>query len=149
MKKLYCPECGNYLEGGDGDMHDCCCGWKQPEEPECCHEDQSEEIEQLQAKNAELTSEVESYRKAWKIDDLTKELRQQLASAEEHNARLREALTASDSLLRDLPSSGGFYGLAVMEANEQALSTQASREALDAYVSEKVKDSESDHGEPD
>ena len=34
MKKLYCPECGNYLEGGDGDMQDCCCGWKQPEETE-------------------------------------------------------------------------------------------------------------------
>ena len=34
MKKLYCPECGNYLEGGDGDMHDCCCGWKQPDEAE-------------------------------------------------------------------------------------------------------------------
>ena len=34
MKKLYCPECGNYLEGGDGDMRDCCCGWRQPEETE-------------------------------------------------------------------------------------------------------------------
>ena len=34
MKKLYCPECGNYLEGGDGDMRDCCCGWKQPYEAE-------------------------------------------------------------------------------------------------------------------
>ena len=39
MKKLYCPEYGNYLEG-DGDMHDCCCGWKQPEETES-----SEEVE--------------------------------------------------------------------------------------------------------
>ena len=34
MKKPDCPECGNYLEGGDGDMCDCCCGWKQPEETE-------------------------------------------------------------------------------------------------------------------
>ena len=34
MNKLYCPECGNYLEGGDGDMRDCCCWWKQPEETE-------------------------------------------------------------------------------------------------------------------
>lgn len=31
MKKLYCPECGAYLEGGDGSMQDCFCGWKQPE----------------------------------------------------------------------------------------------------------------------
>lgn len=30
MTKLYCPECGNYLEGGDGENHDCWCGWKQP-----------------------------------------------------------------------------------------------------------------------
>ena len=34
MKRLYCPECGNYLGVGDGDMCDCCCGWKQPEETE-------------------------------------------------------------------------------------------------------------------
>lgn len=32
MKKLYCPECGTYLEGGSGDMVDCPCGWKQPED---------------------------------------------------------------------------------------------------------------------
>ncbi|HAT3959769.1 TPA: hypothetical protein I9Y37_001909 [Citrobacter freundii] len=32
MTKLYCPECGNYLEGGDGLNHDCPCGWKQPEQ---------------------------------------------------------------------------------------------------------------------
>lgn len=30
MKLLYCPECQNYLEGGDGECHDCSCGWKQP-----------------------------------------------------------------------------------------------------------------------
>lgn len=30
MKKLYCPECTNYLLAGDGEMHDCCCGWTQP-----------------------------------------------------------------------------------------------------------------------
>lgn len=34
MMKLYCPECSNYLGGGDGAMHDCrSCGWKQPTEP--------------------------------------------------------------------------------------------------------------------
>jgi len=27
---LYCPECNSYLEGGDGENHDCSCGWKQP-----------------------------------------------------------------------------------------------------------------------
>lgn len=32
MKKLYCPDCGEYLEGGSGDMVDCLCGWKQPED---------------------------------------------------------------------------------------------------------------------
>ena len=36
---------------------------------------------------------------------------------------LREALTHSDTLLRDLPNSGGFYGLGVMENNAEALSS--------------------------
>lgn len=27
---LYCPECSEYLEGGDGNLQDCYCGWKQP-----------------------------------------------------------------------------------------------------------------------
>lgn len=26
---LYCPNCGNYLIAGDGECHDCHCGWKQ------------------------------------------------------------------------------------------------------------------------
>lgn len=30
MKKLYCPDCGAYLEGGSGELVDCHCGWKQP-----------------------------------------------------------------------------------------------------------------------
>ena len=30
MTRLYCPECSEYLEGGDGECHDCSCGWKQP-----------------------------------------------------------------------------------------------------------------------
>lgn len=35
MKLLYCPDCGNYLEGGCGDLVDCSCGWRQPaDEPE-------------------------------------------------------------------------------------------------------------------
>lgn len=40
MKKLYCGACGNYLMGGDGECHDCRCGWKQPEdEPEAFEPD--------------------------------------------------------------------------------------------------------------
>ena len=34
MKRLYCPECGEYLEGGDGECKDCHCGWKQPPDEE-------------------------------------------------------------------------------------------------------------------
>lgn len=30
MQKLYCPECNGYLMAGDGECHDCECGWKQP-----------------------------------------------------------------------------------------------------------------------
>lgn len=30
MQKLYCDNCSNYLMGGDGECHDCPCGWKQP-----------------------------------------------------------------------------------------------------------------------
>lgn len=32
MKRLYCPDCGEYLEGGNGEMKDCHCGFKQPDE---------------------------------------------------------------------------------------------------------------------
>jgi len=34
MKKLYCPECGEYLEGGSGELVDCLCGWTQPDDEE-------------------------------------------------------------------------------------------------------------------
>lgn len=30
LSRLYCPDCGAYLEGGDGELKDCLCGWKQP-----------------------------------------------------------------------------------------------------------------------
>lgn len=30
MQLLYCPDCNNYLMAGDGECHDCHCGWKQP-----------------------------------------------------------------------------------------------------------------------
>lgn len=32
MNYLYCQKCSNYLEGGDGSMQDCPCGWKQPKD---------------------------------------------------------------------------------------------------------------------
>ena len=35
MKKLYCPECSAYLEGGSGDLVDCHCGWQQPHDESC------------------------------------------------------------------------------------------------------------------
>ena len=41
-------------------------------------------------------------------------------------------IKASDDLLRDLESSGRFYGLAVMEDNEQALAISPSPELLEA-----------------
>jgi hypothetical protein len=31
-RSLYCRECNNYLMSGDGECHDCVCGWKQPVE---------------------------------------------------------------------------------------------------------------------
>ena len=50
MKKLYCPECGNYLEGGDGELHNCLCGCKQPEVTKSDWADSNgDEIERLRA----------------------------------------------------------------------------------------------------
>jgi len=42
MKLLYCPVCQNYLLAGDGELHDCCCGWKQPEQTESDDEQTTE-----------------------------------------------------------------------------------------------------------
>lgn len=53
MKKLYCPECSAYLEGGDGECKDCRCGWKQPEE-----EAKESALEQLQEENAKLKQAI-------------------------------------------------------------------------------------------
>ncbi|MGM0938545.1 MAG: hypothetical protein ACQEWL_18850 [Pseudomonadota bacterium] len=49
MKKLYCPECSAYLEGGDGECKDCHCGWKQP-----VSEEKQSTLEQLQEENIKL-----------------------------------------------------------------------------------------------
>lgn len=53
MKKLYCPECSSYLEGGDGECKDCRCGWKQPVE-----EAKESAFEQLQEENAKLKQAI-------------------------------------------------------------------------------------------
>lgn len=53
MKKLYCPECSAYLEGGDGECNDCHCGWKQPMEKE-----KQSTLEQLQEENAKLKQAI-------------------------------------------------------------------------------------------
>lgn len=53
MKKLYCPECSAYLEGGDGECNDCHCGWKQPME-----EEKQSTLEQLQEENKKLRQAI-------------------------------------------------------------------------------------------
>lgn len=46
MGILYCPECNNYLMGGDGECHDCSCGWKQKREiPEDMFNNELSEVE--------------------------------------------------------------------------------------------------------
>ncbi|EIW6162754.1 hypothetical protein MF451_003751 [Salmonella enterica subsp. enterica serovar Saintpaul] len=50
LTKLYCPQCGNYLMGSDGNNHDCLCGWEQPRAkklPPCegCGNDDPEYVE--------------------------------------------------------------------------------------------------------
>lgn len=75
--------------------------------------------DQLLAARKPLEEEIEHRKRdAWhemdKLGHRNLELRQQLAEAQ-------AALKASDGLLRALPQSGGFYGLAVMEANADAL----------------------------
>lgn len=53
MKKLYCPECSAYLEGGDGECKDCHCGWKQPIDAV-----KTLTFEQLAAENAKLKKAI-------------------------------------------------------------------------------------------
>ncbi|MFO3764076.1 hypothetical protein AAHD89_23005 [Providencia rettgeri] len=53
IKKLYCPECSAYLEGGDGECKDCHCGWKQP-----VSEEKQSTLEQLQEENAKLKQAI-------------------------------------------------------------------------------------------
>lgn len=41
MSRLYCPECAEYLMAGDGECHDCSCGWCQPVD----RDDENEEVD--------------------------------------------------------------------------------------------------------
>lgn len=95
-------------------------------------------VRELEEENARLKAAVE-YAETIRVENIAY-FEKQLAASQAYAEQLREALKASDDLLRDLPASGGFYGLAVMENNEQALATPISTEALDAYVAEKVKE---------
>ena len=56
-----------------------------------------------------------------------------------HINDLREALTHSDTLLRDLPNSGGFYGLGVMENNAEALAS-IPEQSLAEYRNKVIED---------
>ena len=69
MKRLYCGECGNYLESSCGELVDCYCGWKQPVEIP----DPDEEILE---KYESLKSDVEDFMKHLLevLDDNTLEL---------------------------------------------------------------------------
>ncbi|GAC1605796.1 MAG: hypothetical protein NVS3B3_04350 [Aquirhabdus sp.] len=54
-KSLYCPNCSEYLEGGDGECHDCLhCGWQQPQETT----DRSARIEELERRVEELEKPI-------------------------------------------------------------------------------------------
>ena len=56
MTLLYCPLCGSYLEGGDGEMQDCLCGWKQPnilKEPDISNITLEDILESLEQSNKE------------------------------------------------------------------------------------------------
>lgn len=60
--RLYCPKCSAYLEGGDGNCHDCSCGWKQPVE------DFSEDNSRLRTENEDLRKQVADLQEA--LDNL-------------------------------------------------------------------------------
>ena len=96
MERLYCPECGNYLEGGDGSMVDCCCGWKQERSLVC---DESE-IEQLRQRVSELESELEYKREVSECHAI--DLRERDAAIKSYVAQittLKSALRGAKELL--------------------------------------------------
>lgn len=80
MKSLYCRDCNNYLMGGDGECHDCPCGWKQdPDEQEHDPEpaEQLERVKEFAATLVGLLRELHD-NKGWdelshSLDDVLEE----------------------------------------------------------------------------
>lgn len=85
-------------------------------------ERQAKEIEELKA---EAIKWKEAYRKEYlsAIDWAGNHqvVTEQLSTLRAVANEMAEALSKSDALLRDLPNSGGIYGLTVMKASKQAL----------------------------
>lgn len=94
-------------------------------------------IEQLQAKVAELEAEVGRLSVAHvKACQAFADSQAELAIAEEHNARLRSLL---DDIRGDINPVRG-YADELEKDIVKALSLPASREALDAYVANKIEE---------
>lgn len=74
-----------------------------------------------------------------KLAEKLHSLMQSNAALQAKNAQLNEALTASDNLLRELPDIGGFYGLAVTEANAIALEPIDENNELNNYSNELIE----------
>ena len=92
-------------------------------------------IEQLTARVAELEEENKNLLAANRdCLDHFNAMQKDLAIAEEHNARIREKLLPYPKLAHN---TGFFY---LQEFFEEILSLPASREALDKYVAEKVRE---------
>ena len=78
MNRLYCPDCGNYLMGSDGDCHNCHCGWMQPLSQDS--ELQSKiaalefEIDQLRQQNKDLYLDAKRYQ--WIKHNISEEVYQ-------------------------------------------------------------------------
>ena len=87
MTRLYCPDCSEYLEGGDGECHDCSCGWKQPVET---FEDDNTT---LQVAYNELCEELEDSQR--KLEVAAEFCRQYQIE----NAQLKEKLQIRDNQL--------------------------------------------------
>lgn len=92
MTRLYCPECSEYLEGGDGECHDCSCGWKQPAET---FED---EASTLQVAYDELCEELEdSQRQLDVAAEFCRQYQIESKALSVENKQLREKLQIRDN----------------------------------------------------
>lgn len=83
MTRLYCPECSEYLEGGDGECHDCSCGWKQPVETF------GDEVSRLKAAYDELCEELEDSQKQLEVAaEFCRQYQIEIAQLKAENKRL-------------------------------------------------------------